>query len=305
MLNIFVRYLLSKEYLIPVFFLSLIVSDTIFKNADKLPIIIYGLIGITIFFINKNKRVDYSLFALLLFSVYLFLIAGLNNFDFSSIQYPVLFLLYVGLVYYLGVRTKKNPNYINRIISNFAGAHLLFILYGLFELIIYFFFNITLITHDYDGVFYKIDSFYDNPNHFGIISALVFVMYASGSISGKKLRYVGSLLAISGVIISGSSNALMLPIIFFIFILFGMARSFLILFLMAIFIGMAIPFYEGLIEIFDIVLNKRVDIWSKGIIMFSESPVFGIGLGNYQLLNNTMDFYTNVDENYGLHSLYL
>lgn len=166
----------------------------------------------------------------------------------------------------------------------------------------------------------RISSIFPNPNPFAVFNAIFIVMtlYLTYYHLQKVNRYIcglSLLLCILGIFLSSSRNALLtivLGILFFVLSLTKEKKNLLTVSAMAVF-TLAVVFsglyvhesmakrFNGLISLTSIIhdgdalgyteivsalnLKGRMDIWRRGIDLFLEKPVFGIGASQFMMRN--------------------
>ena len=154
-------HLFHRNATIHVFFWGVILELFLPHGVDKIPVIFYGLVGL-VYRLGKpfRKEVD----SLLIFCIYLMVVA-LSYSLYKSFLYSIAFLLQYGIIYYFIITiSKRGPALIPRWLNTIVRYNALFILIGLIDLIFYHAGVVTFI-HDYAG--WKINIFYQNPNHLG------------------------------------------------------------------------------------------------------------------------------------------
>ena len=284
--------------MVHIFYIFLFLSDFALDSLDKIPLFIYGGLGWCL--VVSGWRIALPALMLFVFALYLFATAFILENTHVLIQYAVLFFLYTGLLNYILVQMKSHPDWFDHAVSQFVSWQSAVIFIGCFDYVAFSYGYISPIR-DY-LTSNKVDSLFSNPNPFGVMSGLAFCFIAAGY--GGKLSLLTGIkcvLCIGGVLLSDSSSALLLPLCFFVFKLAGRAR-FYFSFLVLLF-GVAGIFCMD-VSILEDVLNKRLAIWGSGFEMWADSIWFGIGTGNFQLLNSSFGAGV-VSYGYGLHSMYM
>ena len=294
--------------MVNVFFICLILADLVYPELDKLPVLIYGILGF--YYILSGIRLTvspaesiYFLF-LLLISVSTFFIDFIGN----SRVYLVLFTLQLGIFSYITYRQKLDFMYLDKSISSFINWNVFIGMIGMLDFIV---FQLGIISpiRDY---FYasKVDSFYANPNTFGIMASfsLIFILVNIQGFRLKLFEFFKIIVLMISVGISTSSMAIGLVMMFFLYKLVK-SRSFKMLVLlllcmicMFLFIAWNADFNSISIQS---LLNKRLELWRESIRLWFDSPMFGIGTGNFQFLNEVEFNGVSSTGEFGLHSLFL
>lgn len=159
---------------------------------------------------------------------------------------------------------------------------------------------------------YRLQGFAANPNNFGRIAALLFLL-GLGAWTTEKRRTVTMALSIglglAGLILSGSRTALAASLLASIFVLFRKTQFFrstlLSLALLSITLLFFMSYGMSLATLFKTIsrtglesevftLTGRTDLWSAALEMIAERPLFGWGFNSteehFSLLFN-QDFY--------------
>ncbi len=287
--------------MIHVFFLSLLFSDVVYPSLDKVGVIIFGVLGLS--YLIKYKKMDfhYVEFFFLLYVLYLMVTVLLYDNIGNALFYIVLFMLQYGMLNYILVKKKMDSGYIEKSFFSFINWQSVVALVGVLDFIFYYYgFQSPIRDYTYS---WKTDSFYSNPNPFGIMSAMVLSLMMSGCMCQKKLKYFIISVNVLAVLVSGSSMALMLPVVFFVLKIVVDKKILVIM-------SVAFCFFVFLFSIavpidYSDFFNKRLEIWSYGVQMWETSPYIGVGTGNFQIYNYLIPGNDSIDSRYGMHSMFM
>ncbi len=157
----------------------------------------------------------------------------------------------------------------------------------------------------------------DSPNTLALHAVLifpifVFLLFREGW-NLKSLAYLGIIILLTSGIVATFSRGGTVAFAAVIFVLFYLKRSwslFAILFLLAIFLALfVIPpeFYQHLDTLVNVSkflqdssLRERSKLFMAGIKVFSEHPLFGIGIGNFLIVSRNF-----VLEHLAVHNIIL
>jgi len=289
------RMHINSSFVVVFYFLGLLLSDFVIEDLDKLPLICVGLYGWLLLVIKGKLPKDRSALLFALFCAYLMLGPVLYQNNVMMLKYMVLFFLLFGLFLYFFYVYRSKYSY-QMFMRSFVLMMGLISLIGVADYLLYEFGYITSIR-DYH-ITNKADSFFNNPNPFGILASLTIPIILENQLFRLKCRIFMLIVLLAGVVVSGSTMALLIPMLYFSIRFLGMKLT--IFFFFASFLTAFIFLDIDLVSFF----NKRIEIWSKGFLMWKESPIFGIGTGNFQVLNEEFNSDTTINSNYGLHSMY-
>jgi len=286
--------------MIHIFFIGYILSALVFQDFDKLGILIYGTIGL-LYRLQRFYVINLKLDLLLLFIIYL-IIVSLYYSLYKSLFFGLLFLLQFGLIYYIYIEISKNGDkLIYQWVKLFIQYQVIFILIGLIDFTLYKNGIISPIR-DYT-ISWKVDSLYGNPNPFGIVSGISFVLLFYLKNLFKKFRniYLGILLI--GVFLSGSDMALLITLVGVILKYFHLRLTYKILLVFVIL--SAIYIINADLTYLYSLFNKRIEIWIVAFSHFQNNYILGIGTGSFQDSVDSIGNTLGINHNYGLHSMYL
>lgn len=285
---------------IHVFFLGVIMASFLpHHDVDKIAIVFYGLVGAAYRFGKPfRKEVD----SLLIFSIYLLAVALSYSLYISSL-YAILFLLQYGVIYYFIITiSKRGSALIDRWLNTIVRYSAFFILIGLIDLIFYYNGVVTFI-HDYGN--WKVDSFYFNPNHLGLMSGVLFgfVLLSGEAIRARKLHL---LILVLGTIISGSTMAMLLVPASYVLKHISLGLAVIPAVVVYITWGVGVENGSEFLEWVRHALNYRLEIWSAALEQFGDHSFFGMGTGMFQeKIGSSLGLYSIRYGDYGLHSMYL
>jgi len=271
----------------------LFLSDYIYEELDKLPLIFVGILGWLKAIKTLSVPNDLISLSFLCFVFYMFVSVAIHPNSLLALSYALLFLLLFGVFLYLRKLFLEERN-LYVFLRSFITLQALVCIFGLLEFI-FFQFGYSSIFRDELGT-YRVDSFYANPNPFGILSALSLCLTHIKGLYNLRVRAFFTICFFVGVLVSGSFMALLLVL------LFALLLNFRISFV----VTLGAIFSAALIFVFELdfreLLNTRLEIWEAAFKMWLEYPLFGLGTGNFQL--NSLDLKLGAGIAYGLHSMY-
>lgn len=286
--------------MIHVFFIGYILSILIFQDFDKLGILIYGTIGL----INRVKKyhiINLKLDILLLFITYL-IIVSLFYSIYKSLFFGLLFLLQFGLMYYIYLKISKHGDeLIYSWIKMFIIYQMIFIIIGLIDFILYKNGIISFMRNYL--ISWKVDSLYGNPNPFGIISGISFILLFYLKDLFKQFRKFYLIVLLMGVFLSGSDMALAITCIGIILKYFNLKLIYKV-FIVLIILCLIYIMNADLTYLYSL-FNKRIEIWIVAFSYLENNFILGIGTGSFQESVDSINNSLGINHNYGLHSMYL
>jgi len=286
--------------MVHIFFLGYVLSIIINPEFDKLGIIIYGCIGLLIRL--KNYNIIYFFDILLLWIMYL-IYSLLFIYDYSLLLYICLFILQYGLMYYIYANLIKNDKNFSKWSIQIIVYQVIIVIIGIIDLVLYKFGYLSIL-HDYHN--WRIDSLYTNPNAFGIMSALIFLLLFYMNSNLHNLKFYKNLflfVLFIGILISGSRMSLLL---LFVGIFFKYVSIKSLMYLISS-LGITLIFLLFFLdlEIVYEIFNKRIEIWTAAIEIFKDNSLVGIGTGMFQKTAEVHIEDTIKENIWGLHSMYL
>lgn len=291
--------------MVSVFFIFLLLADLLHPALDKVPVLFFGMYGLLVLLVKRKTKILIPEMGYLLFLFSMCVTAVLVDFSGNTIAYLVLFCLQLGVFSYVIFQQKRDRNFINNGINSFINWNIVIGVVGLLDFLAY---SAGVITPIRDYFYsFKVDSFYANPNVFGMMASfsIIFMIRRNSfrRFDRKDMIKMG-VLSIS-IILSTSSMALGLPLIYLVVQRFSLSKAILL----SVAIMSAILLYElkfGFENIpIQVLLNKRLELWISAFQMWSEAPLFGVGTGNFQLQNTVVFEGRAIGSDFGLHSLYL
>lgn len=291
--------------MVSVFFISLLLSDVVWAPLDKLPLIVFGLVGL--YYLGAYRRFRISLAELfyLAFCSSMLFTAISVGFTGNILSYLFLFILQIGLISFIVTKQNINKWFIVNSIESFINWSVAYSIIGAIDFIMYEV-GISSIIRDY---YYtnKVDSFYGSPNIFGIMSAfaLMFLLRQEGLKARSFLKYAKMVALLIAILLSQSGMALGLLLFYILLEKLSWLKILLLAFLL-VFGVLLFEMYYGVLNIpIQIILNKRFELWEAAFEMWKQSKVFGIGTGNFQLTNAVTFDADITGQSFGLHSMYM
>ncbi|MFK5937909.1 MAG: O-antigen ligase family protein [Sulfurimonas sp.] len=286
--------------MIHVFFIGYVLSTFIYGDLDKIGLLYFGSIGL-VYRLQVNHKLHTKIDVLLLFIIYLILVS-FYLMSYKALAFALLFLLQYGLTYYVYINIKKyGDKLVYKWIKLFILYQIIFVLIGLIDFFLYKNGIISPIR-DYT-ISWKVDSLYGNPNPFGIVSGISFVILKYIKNLYKNTRYIILSILFMGVLLSGSDMALGIVILGILLEYFSLKFTYKILFVFGIF-GLYYMLNKDF-AFLDEIFNKRLEIWIVAFNHFQSHYIIGIGTGVFQSTVDQMDNTMGINSNYGLHSMYL
>lgn len=271
----------------------LFLRDVSGYKFDNFSLVVIGSYGWIVVLCRMKFPIDKITISLLAVVIYIGASSYIHPNSLNILKYSILFFLIVGS-YLFFKKTFQNDRLYQKFNKYFVFFQSFVALIGVVDYLL-FNYGVISLVRDYT-VSNQVDSFFNNPNPFGVTCALAFIVLMDGEkFSQKALFFLGPVL-LAGVFSSGSNMSLLLIFSWFFLRSFGLVK--MIVFCAAVLVFLHIATFD-----FSLVLNKRMDIWSKAYTMWVDSPVLGIGFSNFQLLNENLDTYTNINSTHGLHSM--
>lgn len=274
-------------------YLCLFLRDVSGYKFDNLSLVVMGGYGWVVVLYRMKFPIDKITVSFLLVVIYIGATSYIHPNSLHVFKYFILFFFVVGSYLFF-----KKIFQSDRLYQKFNEYFVFFQSFvALVGVVDYLLFNYGVISlvRDYT-VSNQVDSFYNNPNPFGVMSVFAFIVLADGEkFSRKTLFFLGPVL-LAGVFSSGSNMSLLLVFSWLFLRSFG-------LFKVIVCYAAVLVFLQAIAFDFSLVLNKRMDIWSKAYSMWIDFPVLGMGFSNFQLLNENLDIYTNINSTHGLHSM--
>lgn len=287
------------------FFISLFLAELVWPSFDKAPIVIFGTWGLIRLITVRQLRVTVSELLFMLFMVSMLITCITVGFSGDTPQYLLLFILQFGLISFIVTSQKKDPDFIKTAIRSFVNWNVFIGAVGIIDYVLYQV-GVTSIIRDY-YLASKVDSFYAGPNIFGILCAFS-LMFHIRQYNLKTLvtrQLAKTVILYLAVLVSASAMALGLLLLFIVMQKLNALRVLVIATLVIVALVSFEVFYGFQNVPYQLILNKRLELWVDAFAMWSDSVFFGIGTGNFQL-NNGVQFDTGESgQDYGLHSLYL
>ena len=286
--------------MIHIFFLGYIVSVFYNSDFDKLGILIFGTLGL-VYHVKYNFQKRLPLYILLLFNIYLIITLLLFQ-DYEPLRFSILFILEYGLLYYIYFSiVKDGKQLLYKWIQLLIFYQIIFIFIGLVDFILYQN-GVVSEIRDYTAS-WKVDSLYHNPNPFGIVSSLSFILLFYIDDLFKKYKKVLMGILFLGVLLSGSSMAFLILLIGIVFKYLSLSDIYKLIATITLLLGAYFFLSDG--EFINLISNRRVEIWLNAFEYMKENPLFGIGTGNFQLLDDKLINEFGQKHTYGTHSMYV
>jgi O-antigen ligase len=284
----------TATLIVATFYLFLLLSDISHEDLDKTPVIVAGLVGWIVLLIRARLPVDPISLSFLAFCLYMLLTVPLYPDPIMALNYASLFLLLFGLFLVFRLLLRSERNY-HAILRSLIILQSLVSLIGIIDFFLFEFGTISPIR-DYTSA-NKADSFFANPNPLGITSALCFCLSQTRGLLRTKYRLLVGACLLAGVLVSQSTTAAIVVLIFILLFYLGMELTLGIglIVIVAIIVGPELDW--------EILFNKRIEIWTKAYLMWLEHPWFGLGTGNFQTQSEFIDDSGGI-YNLGLHSMY-
>jgi O-antigen ligase len=275
-------------------YVCLVLTDISGFKFDIFALITIGTYCWVVMLCRMRFSVERISITLLLVAVYIGATSYMHQNSFNVLKYSVLFFIMLGCYMFFKLAFKDGYVY-DRFNVYFILCQSFVALFGVLDYLLFDFGFVSPIR-DYT-ISNQVDSFYSNPNPFGIICVLALVVLADNKGFSRYSSCILGITLLAGVVLSGSKMSLLMIFIWFFLRSFGFFKV-LVCFVIGLFLLQAVSFD------FALVLNKRIDIWLKAYAMWVEVPIFGLGTGNFQLSNESLDIYSNINDTHGLHSMF-
>ena len=275
-------------------YVCLVLTDISGLKFDTFSLMIIGAYGWVVMLCRMKFPVDRISIAFLMVAVYIGATSYIHPNFFNVLKYSILFFVMLGC--YMFFKTVFKDRYLyDKFNGYFILCQTFVALVGVFDYLLFKFGFVSPIR-DYT-VSNQVDSFYNNPNPFGIICVLALVALTDNKSFSRYSSYILGFSLLAGVVLSGSNMSLLLIFMWLFLRSFGFFK-------VLVFVAIGLFVMQTISFDFALVLNKRIDIWLKAHAMWVEMPIFGLGFGNFQLMNESFDLYTNINASHGLHSMY-
>lgn len=263
---------------------SLILAGTIHPDFDKLGLVILAIY--TCRYISFSTSWPFFCLALLLVMTTPF-VGGTGN-----LLYAAQFLI-IGFIFSGSTKFAQHPEYFAKHKNAFYICHAGAVLFGAIQAVLWSGAGIPILL----DVFLpgKYDSIFTNPNPFGIVSGVAFVMICLDQALPRNKKIILAIIFLIGVFLSRSSSAMLLPLMLLAAYLVRV-RFKIFLVSTVIIIASVFIFAPEMSELF---LNKRLMIWRFGLDQLAGNYMIGIGFGEFQKIAR------NFIGNFGVHSLYI
>lgn len=294
--------------MVNVFFVFLILADLVHQELDKVPVVIFGCMGLYYLFVVRKLKITKAEFFYIIFILSMFTSAIFVGFSINIMLYLVLFTLQLGMVSYITFHQMRDFGYLERSMGWVVSWNLLIGVFGILDFV---FFQMGVVSpiRDYFHS-YKVDSFYASPNIYGVMASFCLI-YLLGGVKFFSFKFsdVAKIILLTvSVVLSTSTMAMGLVLLFLMYKLlqniafYKLVGVFFVLITSLILLGV----YVGVDNMpIQSILNKRLELWVESFNMWSKSPFFGIGTGNFQILNDVEFDGVSTKGEFGLHSLFL
>lgn len=261
------------------------IFDFIFGFSLPLPLNLFFSIDLwQIFLITKTfTKFPIKLFNLL-FIITLYLIFIFFYFN-ISIKTLLIIFIYFFLLSYFSLQVNKDD--LIRILKGIILSSIFIIIYSYYE----FFFKLNATFYISDKSYYRISSFFVEPNELSIyllfFSLIIYYLFLNKKVS-KNFYYIYSFLIITSQLITYSRLAILLTLYVLIKpILSKRNVIIIILFLISLFFIIEIPAIKRISQSIgniydDPTLLFRLNIYSKSINFYFDNFLLGIGPKNFE-----------------------
>jgi hypothetical protein len=275
-------------------YFCLFFTDVFGYKFDTFSMIFIGLYSWVFFLFRMSLPFDRVTVSFFFVVIYIGASSYTHLNSFNVFKYFILFFLIFGSYLFFKVIFKDVHLY-EKFNSYFIWCQSFTALAGILDYLL-FSYGIVSPVRDYI-VSNQVDSFYNNPNPFGVMCVFALVSLVNSKIFLRWQSYVLGFILLAGVLVSDSNMSLLLILVWFCIHFFGFFKV-LVFGFITLFLLLEVSFD------FALVLNKRLDIWIKAFIMWLDYPIFGLGFGNFQLTNENLDVYKNINSTHGLHSMW-
>jgi len=285
----------SPSLIVDLFFISLFLNKWV-PGADKLGLAVFAMFG-AISVIN-SKKITYFEVIFLIYVLFLIVSSLIHFYNYGFLE-PALYSIIWGFIFlnlrFLIDKCNNNNLLFEKLRNKFVNYMLFIVAVGIIDFIVYLKFGYVSFLRTYD-IDWSVESFFGNPNPFGMASAIAVCFVLSKE--RVSFKFLKSVFLIIGIIISGSKMALASLVLFLLIIKLDRKKlTFIIISLLTIMIYLFKKYQDLVI----LVLNKRYEIWNEGFTFVSQSDYgdfIGLGSGTFQK-------YYSSDPNMGLHSYYI
>lgn len=248
-------------------------------------LVLLSVVFLMIWKIGIKKELNFPREFLLLLGFWIVAMLSLIiNWDFRGYLYLLRYILYSAmfLVGYFIIKDRVvNLDYLIELIAKLSGV---FAILGIVQLLVYPDFKF-LTDYGYDPHIGRLSATFLDPNYAGLFlnTGLIFSIYLYLK-RQEKSWLIYSLLSAVGVILTFSRGGWLVLLIVSIVLLGYRSKKLLGFFLIGVLLAVLfIPRVQqrvvGALNI-DVTAKERIESWNKGITVFYQSPLLGIGFNN-------------------------